>query len=294
MKRTKLSKAVSWALFSSCLALSGAGYAADDARSGPAAKDRGSPARDDKAGNDRQVQVQGDRFWASDLIGRNVKMSGGRDAEIKDLIVNPQTGEIRHVVTEIDTDKAKDRLYAVPARMFQLQDRKLALNVDQNWLAQRKSWSNDKWPAMNDPGYWGDAPAPARGAAAPKGDANARAGDPGLAGSHRLSKLVGHDVHNAQGKQVGEIKDAVVNLKAQKVDFVLLSHDPGATKAEKEYAVPLAAFKFPAATADGGDSKQRLVLAMGEDKIKGMKPFEKADKKRINEPNFMQRFEAKN
>lgn len=297
MKRTRISKAVSWALFSSCLALSGAAYAADDAKSGPAAKDRGTQARDDKARNDRQVQVQGDRFWASDLIGRNVKMSGGRDAEIKDLIVDPQSGEIRHVVTEIDTDKAKDRLYAVPARMFQLQDGKLALNVDQNWLAQRKSWSNDKWPAMNDPGYWGDSPAPARGAAAPKGDAKsdtARASDPGLANVHRLSKLVGHDVHNAQGKQVGEIQDAVVNLKAQKVDFALLSHDPGATKAEKEYAVPLAAFKFPAATADGGDSKQRLVLTMGEDKIKGMKPFEKADKKRINEPNFMRRFEAKN
>lgn len=294
MKRTKLSRAVSWALFSSCLALSGAAYAADDAKSGPAAKDRGSQARDDKARNDRQVQVQGDRFWASDLIGRNVKMSGGRDGEIKDLIVNPQTGEIRHVVTEIDTDKAKDRLYAVPARMFQLQDGKLALNVDQNWLAQRKSWSNDKWPAMNDQGYWGDTQAPAGGAAAPKGDAKsdtARAGDSNI---HRLSKLVGHDVHNAQGKQVGEIEDAVVNLKSQKVDFVLLSHDPGVTKAEKEYAVPLAAFKFPAATADGGDSKQRVVLAMNEDKIKGMKPFEKADKKRINEPNFMQRFETKN
>ena len=75
MKRTKLSKAVSWALFSSCLALSGAAYAADDAKSGPAAKDRGSQARDDKARNDRQVQVQGDRFWASDLIGRNVKQT---------------------------------------------------------------------------------------------------------------------------------------------------------------------------------------------------------------------------
>ncbi|MGQ0524966.1 MAG: PRC-barrel domain-containing protein [Betaproteobacteria bacterium] len=302
MKRTKLSTAVSWALFSSSVALSGALYAADDAKSGPSAKDRGAQTRDDAARSDRQVQVQGDRFWASDLIGRNVKMSGGRDAEIKDLIVNPQTGEIRHVVTEIDTDKAKDRLYAVPARMFQLGgDRKLTLNIEQNWLAQRKSWSGDKWPAMNDPGYWGDSPAPARGAASSpksadvKGDAARPASpDTGMANLHRLSKLVGHDVHNAQGKQVGEIEDAVVNLKAQKVDFVLLSHDPGMTKAEKEYAVPLAAFRFPASTADGGDSKQRVVLTMADDKIRGMKPFEKADKKRINEPNFMQRFETKN
>jgi sporulation protein YlmC with PRC-barrel domain len=276
MERTKLSRAISWALFSASVAVSGAAYSAagDDAKA--QTKERSVQPRDDKAAH----QV-GDRYWASDLIGRNVKVSGGRDAEIKDIIVNPQNGQISYVVTEIDTDKAKDRLYAVPARMFQLgEDRKLTLNVDQNWLAQRKSWTNDKWPAMTDQGYWGDAK-----------DQNARAD---AANMHRLSKLVGHNVHNASGKQVGEIEDVVVNMKAQKVDFALMSHDPGVTKAEKEYAMPLSAFKFPASTADGGDSKQRVVLNMSDDKVRNLKAFEKADKKRINEPNFMSKFEVKN
>jgi sporulation protein YlmC with PRC-barrel domain len=276
MERTKLSRAISWALFSASVAVSGAAYSAagDDAKA--QTKERSAQPRDDKAAH----QV-GDRYWASDLIGRNVKVSGGRDAEIKDIIVNPQNGQISYVVTEIDTDKAKDRLYAVPARMFQLgEDRKLTLNVDQNWLAQRKSWTNDKWPAMTDQGYWGDAK-----------DQNVRAD---AANMHRLSKLVGHNVHNASGKQVGEIEDVVVNMKAQKVDFALMSHDPGVTKAEKEYAMPLSAFKFPASTADGGDSKQRVVLNMSDDKVRNLKAFEKADKKRINEPNFMSKFEVKN
>jgi sporulation protein YlmC with PRC-barrel domain len=282
MERTKLSKAISWAFFSATIAVSGAAYSAagDDAKA--QTKERSAQPRDDKARNERQATQQaGDRYWASDLIGRNVQMSGGRDAEIKDIIVNPQNGQISYVVTEIDTDKAKDRLYAVPANMFQLNaDRRLTLNVDQNWLAQRKSWTNDKWPAMTDQGYWGDAK-----------DQSARAA---AANMHRLSKLVGHNVHNSNGKQVGEIEDVVVNMKAQKVDFVLMSHDPGATKAEKEYAMPLTAFKFPANTADGGDNKQRIELSVADDKIRNMKAFEKADKKRINEPNFMSKFEVKN
>lgn len=277
MERTKISKAIAWAMLSSGVALSGAAYSADNAKNPPAVSDRSAPSRDVR--NDRQAtQQQGDRFWASDLIGKNVALAGGKDGEIKDVIVDAKSGEVRHVVTEIDTDQGKDRLYAVPARMFQLgQDNKLTLNVDQNWLAQRKSWTGDKWPSMQDQGYWGESPqAPAAGGTA-----------------HRLSKLIGQDVHNAEGKEVGEIEDAVVNLKSQKVDFVLFSHDPGITKAEKDYAVPLAAFQFPAATGDGGEGKQRIVLNMSDDKLKNLKPLERADRKRINDADFMSRYQTR-
>lgn len=299
MERTRISKAVAWAILSSSVAVTGVAYSADNTKSTPSATERGAQSRDDRSRPQRQAtQQQGDRFWASDLIGKNVALSGGRDGEIKDVIVNTQTGEVRHIVAEIDTDKAKERLYAVPARMFQLgADNKLTLNVDQSWLAQRKSWSNDKWPTMQDPGYWGDERAPAAGAPSAAGGAKDKtAASPaagGDAAAHRLSKLIGQDVHDAKGKEVGEIDDAVVNLKSQKVDFVLFSHDPGVTQAEKQYAVAMGSFKFPAATADGGDSKQRIVLNLSEDKIKGMKPLERADKKRINDPAFMSRFESK-
>jgi hypothetical protein len=148
MERTKISKAVAWAILSSSVALSGAAYSADNAKSTPSATERSASPRDDRARQERQAtQQQGDRVWASDLIGKNVAMAGDRKGEIKDLIVNTRTGEIRHVVTE-----AGDRLYAVPARMFQMgEGGKLTLNVDQKWLAQRKSWSDDKWPSMTDP-----------------------------------------------------------------------------------------------------------------------------------------------
>jgi len=293
MERTQLSKAVAWALLSSGLVLSGAAYSAEGRKDTPSAPERAQP-RDDRARSERQAaQQQGERFWASDLIGKNVAISGGSSGEIKDVIVNTQTGEVRDVVTEIDTDQGKDRLYAIPARMFQPgRGNKLTVNVGQTWLAQRKSWTDDKWPALQDPGYWGDERAPAQErAAAPRGKETTPASAAGD-GVHRLSKLIGQNVRNAQGKQVGEIQDAVVNLKSQKVDFVLLGYDPGVTKAEKEYAVPLAAFKFPPAAADGGEGRQPIVLSMSEDRLKGMKPLENADKKRINDPAFISRFQT--
>ena len=264
MERTKLSRLVALVFLSSGIAIGGSAYSAGmDTNSGPTVKERG----------DRSAQ-QGDRHWASDLIGKNVTLAGNQKGEIKDLIVNTETGEVRHAVTEISGQKGPDRLYAVPLQMFKpASGDKLTLNVDQAWLSQHKSWTKDKWPGMQDREYWSES-------------GGGVSTSPG-ARMHRVSKLIGEDVANAQGKEVGEIKDVVVNLKSQKADFVLLDYDPGVTKAGKEYAMPLTAFKFPATTADDGEGKRRIVFNMSEDKIKGMKPLERADKKRINDPNFM-------
>lgn len=281
MERTKLSTLVALALLSCGIAVSESAYSASapGMNNGPTAKERGSQAR-----ADRPAAQQGDRQWASDLIGKNVTLAGDRKGEIEDLIVNAETGEVRHAVTEISGGKGPDRLYAIPLQMFKFgADNKLTLDVDQNWLSQHKSWTKDKWPGMQDHEYWGES------GSASSGSAGVRAGGASL---HRVSKLVGEDVENGQGKEVGEIKDMVVNLKSQKADFVLFDYDPAVTKAGKEYAMPLTAFRFPATTADGGEGKKRIVF-MSEDKIKGMKPLERADRKRINDPNFMPETKSK-
>lgn len=298
MKHTKLSRLIAMAILPAGLVLNGAVYSAagDDAKSGSTVKEekaRDKDRRSDAARTERQAQPRGDRHWASNLIGKNVAI-GEQSGEIKDLIVDTRSGDVRHAVTKISGKGDKgDRLYAVPLRMFQVSgDNKLTLNVDRNWLAQRKSWTEDKWPGMQDRDYWGDAATPGPSAGTeptPAPGARDRAAgmtSPADGNVHRMSKLINQNVENAQGKNVGEIKDMAVNLKSQKVDFVLVSHDPGVMKAEKQYAVPLAGFQFPGTAADGGDEgKQKIVFNMTDEKGKDMKVVEDKDRA-LNDPGL--------
>lgn len=288
MKHRRLSKFVAAALLPAGL-LSGGAYSAagDSPNRGPSAKEE--RGRVDAPRSERAAQKQGDRHWASNLIGKNVAI-GDQSGEIKDLIVDTQTGDVRHAVTKVSgKGEAGDRLYAVPLKMFQVSgDNKLTINADRNWLAQRKSWTEDKWPGMQDREYWGDtgsAGTSAKSGPAAK-DQTAAAATSSGGSLHRMSKLIDQNFESAQGKKVGEIKDMAVNLKSQKVDFVLASYDPGLAQAEKQYAAPIAAFKFPATTADGGDEgKRKIVFNTTEDKMKDMKVVEDKDRA-LNDPGL--------
>jgi hypothetical protein len=89
----------------------------------------------------------------------DVSIAGGRDGEIKDLIVNAETGEVRHAVTKLSVDKGGERLHALPLQTFTLgADNKLSFS-DRSALSQRKSWTEDKWPGMQEREYWGDGSA---------------------------------------------------------------------------------------------------------------------------------------
>jgi sporulation protein YlmC with PRC-barrel domain len=356
MKRTKISRLVALALLPAGVALAagpsfGAATKSDAAapHSGSSAAPAASPdkgasaaqgdggagmkadrgARGDKsAGAD--VAQKGDSYWGSDLVGMNVAMAGDREGEIKDLAIDTQSGEVLHAITEIEGKDGKEQLYAVPLDKFQPGEKgKLALNVDENWLAQqtplpdekRTTTASRKRPSSGDggaatgpmggtpgadqaagarePGAGGpgsDKSAGASGAsggsASIAGDKSARAPGSASAGTRRLSNLIGRDVENAQGKEVGEIGDAVVNLKSRKVEFVALEYDPGVTSMEKTYAFPLTAFKFPAAAADGSEGSKRVVLNVSEEKLKDMKPLTKDDRKRINDPGWMSQIKS--
>jgi len=80
MERTKLSTLVALALLSSGIAVSAYSASGPGMNNGPTAKERGSQAR-----ADRPAAQQGDRQWASDLIGKNVTLAGGRKGEIEDF-----------------------------------------------------------------------------------------------------------------------------------------------------------------------------------------------------------------
>jgi len=213
-------------------------------------------------------------FWGSDLIGLNVAIAGERDAEIEDVVVNVRTGDAPAAVTRITGLRGEERLYAVPLDMFQVEANRLALKVDRNWFVQRKSWSDDGWPDLRDDAAFRDL--------ADGGSVKGRGP------YHRLSRLLDRGIENAEGGTIGELKDAALNMKAKKVEFVLVEHDPGWLSLGNEYAFPLSAFDFPAAANDGASKgTSRIVLDIGRNELKSMKPVSRDDYKRINDRGWI-------
>lgn len=82
---------------------------------------------------------------------------------------------------------------------------------------------------------------------------------------NKASELIGLTVKNAQGEELGEIKDIVIDFSSDKVGYVVLSSDPGAFSAERLHAVPLRAFQ-PGADGESltlNADKQKMASAEG-------------------------------
>ena len=80
---------------------------------------------------------------------------------------------------------------------------------------------------------------------------NSQAGQPTK--FNKASKLIGMNVQNPQGQDLGEIKDIVINLDSGSVSYAVLSSGGVLGVGEKLLAVPLSAFKRSA-------DRQHLVL----------------------------------
>lgn len=110
------------------------------------------------------------------------------------------------------------------------------------------------------------AVAPAPSAAAPRTTTapNTMAAAQGV----RASKLIGTNVTNAQGENLGEIEDLIVNTSTGKVDYAVLEFGGTLGMGDKLFAYPLQQFK-PSANDRG-----KLALNVDKTKLKDAPGFE--------------------
>ena len=198
---------------------------------------------------------------ASKLIGMKVNGAQGKDVgEIKDLIVNVNTGDVRYALLEFDPGFFKsEKLFAVPVKELKKDGDKDALRyadtsrqkmeragVDKaDW---KKAVDNRRYVEGLDQNY-GYKPVA------------------GTSRSFRASELIGKDVNSRAGKDIGDIKELVVDLNASKISYAVLAFDPSWTAGEKLYAFPLTAFKM-------NKDKDDLMLDVDQSMIASMKAFD--------------------
>jgi len=87
-------------------------------------------------------------------------------------------------------------------------------------------------------------------------------------GDVRASKIIGKNVENAQGENLGEVKDLIVDIGNQRVHYAVLSFGGALGVGDKMFAYPISTFKTQ---ADG----DKLVLNVDKEKLKNAPGFDK-------------------
>jgi sporulation protein YlmC with PRC-barrel domain len=98
---------------------------------------------------------------------------------------------------------------------------------------------------------------------------------------NKASGLIGMDVRNQSGEQLGHIKDIVIDLRSEKVSYAVMSTAPKALLGinEKLLAVPLNAFTI-------SSDEKHLVLNAEKAKVESAAGFDKNNWPAVNNPSW--------
>lgn len=212
------------------------------------------------------------RMRVSELIGSKVTDAANKKVGgIKDLIVDLTSGKVRYALLEFDPGLFKaDKLFAVPINALGVDAAGKSLtyhDVSREQLMQasvdKKDWAravdNGRYVSGLDKNYGFKPPA-------------------GTERSMRASKVIGHAVDSRSGKDIGKIKDLVVDMGAGKIQYAVFSFDPSWFSGAKLFAFPLTAFK-------ARDDKEDLVLEVDKGMIASMKSFDSDKWGNLNDLN---------
>ena len=99
-------------------------------------------------------------YRVSDLIGKDVKSRSGQEiGEIEELVIDMANQRVHYAVLEFDPGWTRpEHNYAFPLRAFQLTRNyeDLTLDVDKSLVQSMKSFNDDRFSRLNDPGWVAD------------------------------------------------------------------------------------------------------------------------------------------
>lgn len=205
---------------------------------------------------------EGEYTRVSALIGKNVHgASDKKIGEINDLIIDVTTGDVRYVMFEYDPSLFKSgKVYAVPMKSLTLAADGKTLSYKGVSREQLDRVATDKkdWKAALANTRYLDSVDTVYGVKRENVNPNLQ----------RASDLIGRDVNSRAGKDIGDIKELIVDMRTSTVRYAVLAFDPSIFSAEKMFAFPMTAFK------PGGD-RDHLMLDVDRQRLEAMKGFDK-------------------
>ncbi|HEX6321181.1 MAG TPA: PRC-barrel domain-containing protein [Burkholderiales bacterium] len=203
-------------------------------------------------GTGAQAAQQRGELRASNLKGMQVVDTKGEEiGDISELVIDLNSGRVHAAVLEFGgVLGVGEENYAFPISELRpgKQADQVVMNIDKQALESRDGFAKNQWPGMDDE-YWGHVGGKQAGAGS-----GAQSGKMNLV---RSSELIGKEVQDKSGKQVGEVQDIIVSLQDGEVKNIVISFEDGGGRAN----VPAKSIK-----ASGTDN--RLVLNMDAQQLK--------------------------
>jgi sporulation protein YlmC with PRC-barrel domain len=155
-----------------------------------------------------------------------------------------------------------DKLFAYPISAFGADPARgtLVLNVPRERLSESPGFDRDRYPAVTDRSWWQRIDQMFR-----SGNERSAAEAQRLA---RASELIDEDIELANGDDVGEVEDLVVNLQDRQVKYVVMEFDRAWNMNDKLVALPMDAFRQ---TRDGED----LVVDRSREQLQNAQAFDR-------------------
>jgi sporulation protein YlmC with PRC-barrel domain len=232
--RFSLAKTVAWI---PVVGLSAAlcAHAANDGSTGNPSVNSGAST----AQQSNQQRINAQHVRASKLIGMEVRNAQDENlGEINDLVVDVNNQRVHYAILAFGGFMGMgEKLFAYPVRVFSMgrEGDALVLNVEKERLKAAPGFERDRWPDWQaEDGYrtevdryYGPTVQ-----VEPKPDMQLR----------RASQLLDADVA-ANGEDVGDVDDMVVNLSNGQVQFVVVELEEGWAQPDRLTLLPLRAFQ---------------------------------------------------
>lgn len=218
---------------------------------------------------------------ASQILGKDVENARGEDlGEIRDVIVDISDQSVHYVVLEFGGFLGLgEKLFAYPMEAFDLSgDRgEMILNVPQEKLENAPGFARDTWPNWTEASY-------SRQVDEYFGTTRANERAITQKGVHmrRVSELLGRDVSDRTGREIGEIQDLVIDIGKGEIAYAVLDFDTDWNVDDKLLPLPMTALTFP------GDTDRDLIVDVDRTQLDMARGFEQNLWPDLNASSFRQ------
>jgi len=166
---------------------------------------------------------------AKDLMGRAVHNSREKIGDIKDFVVDLESGRILYSLVSTD-----GKLIAVPVQEFSSSsESKVVLQADKSKLAEAPQFEDSRNAKLNDVDF-------AKRAHQYFGQSLAWEGT--FNNVHKASELIGMNVNNVSDQKIGDVKNLGLDLQSGRVAYVILGAGGVLGVGDKLYVMPPNAF----------------------------------------------------